>query len=220
LIAGVAAGSLVTAVLVFPGQERFHAHGPMNTGHQNVACDDCHRAAPGTFRQQLQANARYLIGRRSEAAEIGRLPVDNAACLDCHERPDDRHPVFRFRELRFAEARRAIAPHRCESCHLEHSGRRVTRDNGFCVNCHGTLEMKVDPLDVAHAELVRTARWESCLGCHDFHGNHLMEEPTRLADATDPARLAEYFAGGASPYPEALRHPARTKIAAPAAGGR
>ena len=48
--------------LLLPGVEHFTAPGKMNTGHERLACDSCHRPAPGTVRQQLQANARYLLG--------------------------------------------------------------------------------------------------------------------------------------------------------------
>jgi hypothetical protein len=68
--------------------------------------------------------------------------------------------------------------------------------------------MKKDPLDVSHIVLVRQARWLSCLGCHDFHGNHVMEAQTRLADAFDTRRIQSYFDGGASPYPARVRKPA------------
>jgi hypothetical protein len=67
--------------------------------------------------------------------------------------------------------------------------------------------MKKDPLDVPHIALARQARWLSCLGCHDFHGNHLMAAQTRMADAFDARQIERYFEGGASPYPARLRKP-------------
>ena len=209
LVVGVLAGALLTLALTRSGAEHFHARGPMNTGHADLKCESCHRPAAGTLRQQLQADARFVLGLRARPADFGRRAVDNAACLACHERPNDRHPVFRFNEPRFAEARRAIAPNRCVSCHLEHQGRRVTRVGTFCVNCHKDLRLKVDPLDVAHADLVAQERWESCLGCHDFHGNHRMTEPRTLAQALPPERVAGYFAGGESPYPMPPIYPAK-----------
>lgn len=211
-VTGVAGGLAVTVVLLLPGREALHAKGAMNTGHQDLACDSCHRPAPGSLRQQLQANARWSLGLRAEPADFGRSDVGNAACLRCHERPNDRHPVFRFVEPRFAEARRAIAPQFCVSCHREHSGRRITAEQGYCVNCHSDLDLEDEPVvDVSHAELAERGDWSSCLGCHDFHGNHEMETPTRRSAAMPPARLADYFAGGPTPYPGEVVYPALTE---------
>jgi hypothetical protein len=209
---GVVVGGCLTAAalgfFLLPGQEHLTAPGIMNTGHVKLACANCHRPAPGTVRQQLQADARYLIGLRESPADFGLRRVNNDDCLACHERPFDRHPAFRFSEPRFAEARQTLGADRCQSCHREHSGARVTVKAGYCRGCHGTLEMKKDPLDVSHIVLVRQARWLSCLGCHDFHGNHVMEAQTRLADAFDTRRIQSYFDGGASPYPARVRKPA------------
>jgi hypothetical protein len=203
----LAAGAL--GFFLFPGQEHFTAPGTMNTGHEKVACVNCHLPAPGTVRQQLQADARYLLGLRETPADFGMRGVSNDDCLACHERPFDRHPAFRFTEPRFAETRQTLAPHRCQSCHNEHSGARVTVQAGYCASCHGTLEMKNDPLNISHAELVRQGRWLTCLGCHDFHGNHVMDSRTRIADGVAARQIQIYFEGGTSPYPPQLRKPAR-----------
>jgi len=192
-----------------PGQEHLTAPGRMNSGHEELACTNCHRPAPGSVRQQIQAGTRFLIGLRETPVDFGYREVENDDCYACHERPFDRHPVFRFNEPRFSDARKVIAPQHCASCHREHSGRRVTVEPGYCQHCHGELEMKDDPLDVPHATLVREGLWHSCLGCHDFHGNHVMDSPTRLADAIPSLRLGRYFQGEASPYPRQLKKPAR-----------
>jgi hypothetical protein len=180
----------------------------MNSGHEQLACNDCHRPAPGTVRQQLQANARYLLGSRGHAADFGERAVSNVDCLSCHERPFDRHPVYRFKEPRFSEARRAIAPHECASCHREHSGVRVSIANGYCMHCHDKLMLRDDPLDVSHRELIERENWNSCLGCHDYHGNHELDPAHALSESTSEIELKRYFSGGASPYPDALRRPA------------
>jgi hypothetical protein len=195
--------------LFLPDQKHFSAPGVMNTGHETIGCDSCHRSAPGTVRQQLQADVRYLAGLRKSPADFGMREVLNKDCLACHERPFDRHPVFRFNEPRFVEVRQVLAPQQCESCHREHSGARVTVESGYCRNCHGALEMKNDPLDTPHAQLVREGRWSTCLGCHDFHGNHVMQTSTRLAEALPPAQINNYFRGDVSPYPPQLRKPAQ-----------
>jgi hypothetical protein len=208
--AGLCAGALLLLLFLLPGNETLRARGPMNTGHEGFRCESCHRPAPGSVRQQLQANARYGLGLRATPADFGRRDVDNEACLACHDRPDDRHPVYRFLEPRFAKARQAIAPQRCESCHREHSGLRVTRGEiGYCQHCHGDTRLEKDPLDVSHERLIADKRWETCLGCHDFHGNHLRRTPERLDQAIAPAIIRGYFDGGATPYGRERRHRAR-----------
>lgn len=212
--AGITFGLLALGWLLLPASETLLAHGPMNTGHEGFRCESCHEPAPGTLRQQLQANVRHLVGLRATAADFGRRDVGNEVCIDCHERPDDRHPVYRFLEPRFAQARRDLAPQRCESCHHEHSGERVTlTDIAYCRSCHGETRLKRDPLDVSHADLIAARRWETCLGCHDFHGNHVMKTAERLEDAIAPEVIRTYFAGGASPYGRERRHPARKESA-------
>ena len=176
-------------------------------------CTGCHRPAPGSVRQQIQAGTRFLLGLRETPVDFGFRAVENGDCQACHERPFDRHPVYRFNEPRFADARKEIAPQRCASCHREHSGRRVTVEPDYCRHCHGELEMKNDPLDVSHATLVRESRWLSCLGCHDFHGNHVMKSSTRFADAFSALSVERYFEGDVSPYARQLRKPARQKRA-------
>jgi hypothetical protein len=213
--AGIGLGlGLVTAVLcalLAPGQEYLTAPGKMNTGHGDLDCTSCHRPAPGTVRQQIQAGTRFLLGLRETPVDFGFRKVQNRDCNACHERPFDRHPVFRFNEPRFSDVRKVLAPQQCASCHREHSGRRVTVEPGYCRHCHGELQMKNDPLDVPHATLVRESLWLSCLGCHDFHGNHEMQSPARFGDAISALRVGRYFQGDASPYPTRLKQPARQK---------
>jgi hypothetical protein len=209
VVLGLALTATALTAFFMPGQEQLTARGAMNSGHESLACNGCHRPAPGTLRQQLQAGVRFALGLRSTPADFGNKDVTNDDCLSCHERPFDRHSTFRFDEPRFAAARQAVSPQRCESCHREHSGVRVSVEADYCRHCHSGLELKQDPLDVPHAALVRDKRWETCLGCHDFHGNHLMTPATSLAKASPPAVVARYFAGGPSPYPSTLRQTAK-----------
>jgi len=207
---GATAGAICLLVLFLPGQENFHVRGPMNTGHEGCACESCHKPAPGTLRQQLQANVRYLMGQRKASVPFGHEDVTTEICLDCHERPNDRHPVFRFFEPRFAEAREAIQPHLCTSCHREHAGERVTRrDAGYCVTCHEETKLKKDPLDISHERLIAGDRWQTCLGCHDWHGNHVMKTKTKVDQAFTPVQIQAYFKGGPSPYPEKKQYQAK-----------
>lgn len=209
-IAGGLIASACLAVLLAPGQERWHAFGPMNVGHQELHCPSCHKPAPGSTRQQIQANVRYWLGLRATPADFGKQAVGNDICLRCHDRPDDRHPVFRFFEPRFAEARAKLQPQFCNSCHLEHSGVRVTQPRiDYCQVCHEETKLKKDPLDVPHTQLIAQKRWTTCLGCHDFHGNHPITSPKLLAQVIPPERIRDYFGDGASPYGKDKRHAAK-----------
>ena len=199
---GAIAGLAVVFVLSYPRFDGLHAHGPMNAGHENLQCESCHRPEQGTLRQRLQANMQFLLGTRQAAVAIGHQPVANPACLRCHERANERHPVYRFLEPRYVKVRQAIAPQHCRSCHREHTGKRVTAVQTVCSHCHGTLNIHKDPLQTTHATLVKLEKWESCLGCHDFHGNHKMKTATDLQTAIDKGRIEAYFNGAASPYPK------------------
>jgi hypothetical protein len=160
-------------------------------------------------RQQLQANARFVIGLRETPADFGNTDVTNQDCIACHERPFDRHPVFRFNEPRFEQARANLAPHQCQSCHREHSGVKVVAQSTYCSECHSDLDLENDPIDIPHRALVDDERWDTCLGCHDFHGNHRFEPPTKLRLKVPTWRVEAYFAGGSSPYGNDLVAPAK-----------
>lgn len=203
-IAGLGLGLICLAMFFLPGMKKLSVRGPMNIGHEDLACADCHVDAPGTARQQIQANVRYWLGARSKPAVFGYERVNNETCISCHERSNDRHPVFRFNEPRFKEARANIKPQECGSCHQEHQGIRVSTSQDFCLNCHGELSMKNDPISVPHETLVKQGAWDTCLGCHDFHGNHQMETPLNLEAAYGTDVIDAYFKGTApSPYSDA-----------------
>jgi hypothetical protein len=198
---GILLGAAALAVLYAPGCEHLHAAGPMNVGHAAVACDSCHREAPGTVRQQLQSVARKVTGLSNTPVDVGFQKVSSAECLACHDRPEDRHPGFRFLEPRFEKARAELHPEACESCHREHAGVRVTTaETTYCRHCHGELVVENDPIDVPHVQLVTDKRWDTCLGCHDYHGNHAGKPPRRLDEVIAVDRIRSYFDGGESPY--------------------
>ncbi len=192
-----------------PDLDAAHAKGPMNTGHEALVCADCHQSAPGTMRQQIQANLAYAIGTRSRAVNFGFAPVTSRDCTSCHDRPKDRHPVSRFLEPRFADARRETQAHLCTGCHAEHSGRRVTSGSDFCSHCHEDLREAEDAL---HKDLVAQDDWKSCLRCHDFHGNHTNKLPETLEEAFSETVVQQYLVGGDSPYGEPSRVAVKRRI--------
>lgn len=210
---GYLVGSLLSivllAILFLPSQSQFHQLGPMNTGHEGMDCLYCHEAAPGTTRQQIQANIRYWFGLRQSSVDFGHQAVTSQSCLQCHDRPADNHPIFRFLEPRFAEARQAIQPQSCLSCHQEHQGRRVSSEPTNCLHCHQDTVLNDDPITIPHIELIYNNEWESCLGCHDFHGNHVMTLRTDTTDLIPIHQVQHYFAGGPSPYSDVTLYQAK-----------
>ena len=189
------------------------AHGPIQVDHADVSCAGCHVDARGSLRQQIQANLFYFLGQRAHPADFGMEEVTSDTCLSCHERPNDRHPIYRFQEPRFVEAVAKVEATNCLGCHSEHEARRVVADVGlgFCSACHEGLEMKDDPLDVPHVTLIADKNWNSCMGCHDFHGNHPVQAPKLLREAASPEAVADYLAQGVSPYGTEKSYKARSE---------
>lgn len=214
MCAGVLLSVVAYVVLLIPSNEDLVSLGPMNTGHEELQCIDCHTKAPGTALQQIQANFMHMIGARNNDVEFGHLDVDTKKCQGCHDRPNDRHPVHRFQETRFADARKNIEVTQCETCHLEHQGVRLTiavNEATYCKNCHEDLDMKNDPLDVPHAQLIKEEKWSTCLQCHDFHGNHFMKTAEHMKDTVSIEALKAYFEGGESPYSDRKKYIAKKK---------
>jgi hypothetical protein len=160
-------------------------------------------------RQQLQAKVRFRLGQRATDAAFGHARVGNEQCAGCHARAQDAHPVHRFLEPRFTEARAELGAQSCVSCHREHAGVRVTMAPTACATCHQDLDLRREPLDVSHRELAARKRWATCLGCHDFHGNHRRVPQTRLEATYPESVIVEYLAGGRSPYGQDVKYPTR-----------
>jgi hypothetical protein len=200
LISAVPVAILGLIVLLGGAGETLIAHGPIQSGHAALACAECHLPAPGSTRQQVQANFRYLIGLRETPVDFGYAKVGSAACLGCHRRPNERHPIYRFREPRFQKAKDVVDATTCLGCHNEHTDSRVAAEPTFCQACHDTLKLKIDPLDIPHETLIANKDWTSCLGCHDFHGNHKAPAPLRRIEAHQLDALLAYLKNGADPY--------------------
>lgn len=176
------------------------AHGPIQSGHEDLTCVQCHAQPAATWRQQIQANTRFALGLREEAVAFGYQPVTSETCIGCHERPNERHPIYRFREPRFIEAKSVIDATTCLGCHTEHTGLRAHAPTDYCQACHAELVVKSDPLDISHVQLIREERWNSCLGCHDFHGNHDFEPPKLVDKAIPLMEIRAYLGDGPDPF--------------------
>lgn len=192
---------LIPLLLLFDKTENYRPHGQANVGHEKLKCAACHQPAPGTFRQQMQAKVDYLLGNRKTTPHFGNKPVNTRTCIECHANPDDRHPAQRFLEPKYEEARKVLGVHQCVSCHREHSKRRVTlTDTSYCLHCHSKTIVKNDPIAPTHQSLIKNKQWNSCLQCHDFHGNHKAKTPIKLEDAHKINEINAYFNQAKNPY--------------------
>lgn len=205
--------------LTLPGREDLLSAGPIIEGHSDIGCGDCHTDAPGTTRQQLQANARHLLGMRDQDADFVHAAIHNDDCQACHAYEGDAHPPYRFSEPRFAEVRAILSPTRCVSCHVEHTGQRASASPTMCQHCHEEMDLKGDPIEPSHATLTRNEEWDTCMRCHDYHGNHTQETPTDMSDAASLEAVQAYLDGGPSPYGQDKRYEARQTRLNPDPGG-
>lgn len=208
---GIVLGIFAVLVLLAPQNERLHALGPMTVGHESMNCKTCHTDSQGTIRQQVQANVRYFFRLRQSPVDFGKKEVTNDTCLTCHSRPNERHPVYRFNEPRYAQVRAELAPQNCVSCHLEHNGKRVTQpDITFCSSCHKETKLKNDPLDISHETLIAKNQWNTCMSCHDYHGNHEMKVSTSTKKTINNEIIFNYLNGTSpSPYSAKKIHEAK-----------
>lgn len=200
--------AVITYVMLsIPANEHFLAKGSMNKGHEDLKCVACHIEAKGNVFQQIQINTLVVLGMRKKLSDFGLEDVDNHKCQGCHDRPNDRHPVHRFKETRFSDARKNIEATVCETCHREHQGQRITLEtSSYCVNCHQDTELKNDPLEISHDDLIEKEMWSTCLQCHDFHGNHEMNTAESMKDTIPLIVIREYFEGAASPYADIKKY--------------
>ena len=51
MVIGSATGLFLVGFLVYPDRSALVAKGPMNTGHEELACQDCHLVVEGTVAQ-------------------------------------------------------------------------------------------------------------------------------------------------------------------------
>lgn len=213
IVAAAVGIALVATLMALPDYGRGVVHGPMVPGHETLACTKCHATAPGTMRQQVQANVLHWAGLRASGASFGHEPVSPESCRGCHARDNDRHPSFRFREPRFQTVNRTLDARNCLSCHAEHAAQRVAGDGTFCVACHDGMKARKELIQPTHAELAHDKRWGTCLTCHDFHGNHPVKAPLRFEEAHELGAVRAYLGHGADPYSSKKVQPARDPAA-------
>ncbi len=200
-IIGVILGCSMFYTLTLDTTEAYISIGPMNTGHQDLSCFSCHADAKGNLLEQVQSNISHTFGVREEGVDFGTKDVTVDNCLQCHDRPNDRHPTYRFSEPRFKEAVNQIDATTCITCHTEHQEERVSVVSiNYCMNCHQDLEVENDPLDISHKNLIAKEEWFTCIQCHDFHGNHKYDVPEKLSDTIPMESIQDYFKGGEDPY--------------------
>lgn len=201
-IIGLVVGSMLFYVFTLDATEEYVSIGPMNTGHQDLSCFTCHADAKGNLMQQLQSNISHTFGARKEGVDFGTQDVTVDNCLECHDRANDRHPTYRFSEPRFKDAIEQIDATTCITCHTEHNNKeRVSvKTANYCMNCHQDLTVENDPINTSHKDLIANKAWTTCIQCHDFHGNHRYEVPTKMEDTIPLMVVKKYFEGGEDPY--------------------
>ncbi|MBU3821636.1 cytochrome c3 family protein [Flavobacteriaceae bacterium XHP0103] len=201
LVLGLIIGGTIFFILTLDVSEKYVSIGPMNTGHNDISCITCHADARGNLVQQVQSNISHAFGFRKNGVDFGTKDVTVDNCLNCHDRPNDRHPTYRFSEPRFSDAIKVIDATTCITCHKEHHGERVSVPSmDYCMNCHQELDVEDDPLDISHVSLIKAKQWTTCIQCHDFHGNHKYEVATKLKDTFAKITIQKYFQGGYDPY--------------------
>lgn len=212
-VLGLIIGFSIFYILTLESSEQYISIGSMNTGHGDLSCTTCHNDARGNLSQQVQSNIAHAFGQRKDGVNFGTNDVDVNNCLECHDRPNDRHPTHRFEEPRFKEAISKIDAVTCLTCHAEHRGERVTIANiGYCINCHDDLEVKNDPLDISHVQLIKKDNWGSCIQCHDFHGNHRYSTPELLKDTIPMTAIRSYLLGEKDPYGSDKKYFAKDEV--------
>lgn len=200
-VIGLVLGVSIFYALTLDATEEYVSIGPMNTGHEGLSCFACHADAKGNLIQQVQSNISHAVGAREEGVDFGTQDVTVKNCLECHDRPNDRHPTYRFSEPRFKEAIQNIDATTCITCHTEHEEERISVASiNYCMNCHQKLVVENDPLDISHEALIAKEEWFTCIQCHDFHGNHKYDVPEKLADTIPMHVIQKYFDGGEDPY--------------------
>lgn len=198
--------SLICIILLLQTDfEHWNQPGPFNPGHEDLACNECHLKAKSSVRQQLQVNVQYWLGQRKAETDFYFHKIDNGHCIACHNMDKDLHSSYRFNEPRFNEVREKIHPELCVSCHKEHVGQRISQFKiSDCQFCHKELKLKNDPITVPHGELIERKDWQTCLGCHDYHGNHDMVLEKTVGRAIKQEQLLDYFRVAESPYAGSL----------------
>lgn len=200
-IIGLVLGVGLFYFFTLESSEKYISLGPMNKGHEALSCYTCHTDAKGNLWQQIQSNSLHMVRAREHGVDFGTQDVTLNNCLECHDRPNDRHPNYRFSEPRFKEAIKHIDATTCITCHSEHHAERVTVPSiNYCMNCHQKLVVENDPLDIDHKTLIANEAWFTCIQCHDFHGNHKYKVPTKLKDTIPMKTIQTYFNGGMDPY--------------------
>ncbi len=198
---GIVLSTSLLMILLRPQFETWHSAGPANPGHEQLNCNECHLPSNGNMRQQIQANLNYLLGTRQTAEDFVLSKINNKQCLACHQKKNDLHPSYRFLEPKYQKVRQLLHPEHCISCHQEHSGRRISHFKpSDCKHCHKNTKIEEDPISIPHDQLIAQKNWDSCLGCHDFHGNHDMKLETNVKQRIPESILQNYFNAGDSPY--------------------
>jgi len=148
--------------------------GPLTDGHYQFTdkCEICHTDA---------------FGGEKDTDEILQT-----ACLKCHgddrKKPQDSHPLTKFKDPRNSKRLEKINALKCVTCHTEHH-QEITLKNGLsqpldvCFNCHSDIA-KDRP---THKDMP----FDSCKdsGCHNYHDNQALYTKFLVKHENEPDTL-------------------------------
>lgn len=172
-------GSLIAAAYLantlFQGVDKTSfMPGPLSNGHYQLTekCEVCHADA---------------FGGEKDTGEVLQ-----AACIKCHgderKKPQDSHPLAKFKDPRNADRLEKINALRCVTCHTEHRMEITLKDGltqplDVCFQCHE---------DIAEDRPTHEGMpFNSCKdsGCHNYHNNRALYTKFLLKHKDKPAHL-------------------------------
>jgi formate-dependent nitrite reductase cytochrome c552 subunit len=177
LLSSIIAG-ISLANTLFQGKDKTSfMPGPLSDGHHQLTekCDACHGSD--------------AFGGDKETAEVLQ-----AACIRCHgddrKKPQDSHPLAKFKDPRNADRLEKINALNCVTCHTEHR-REITLKDGLtqpldvCFHCHA----KVAEDRPTHEGMPFDTCKDS--GCHNYHNNRALYTKFLLKNLDKPDHLKQ-----------------------------
>lgn len=169
-VLSVVLGTTLYAAMDNRLDQSFLMPGPLSNGHHQLEgnCQACHASA------------------------FGGGEVIQETCVECHGservKPQDSHPMAKFKDPRNADLLNQINALSCVTCHTEHRLEITAKDGltqpvDFCIHCHSSIGEE----RASHAEL----EFNSCKnsGCHNYHNNRAIYTDYLTKHLDEPAML-------------------------------
>lgn len=141
------------------------------------------------------SNGHYQLTENCQACHtspFGGKEVLQQACIDCHgderKKPQDSHPMSKFKDPRNADLLSKINAASCISCHTEHKA-EITHKDGltlpkdFCIHCHQDIgEDRPSHKDMDFMTCKNS-------GCHNYHNNRAIYTDYLVKHLDEPSVL-------------------------------